>query len=230
MKQTKPSTFKRVCAYLIDLIIIMLFIDLLSSLLLDLTKYNEKNTELLNITKQYSSGEITGNDYIEAYDKLHYEISKAGIKVNVVSCIAITIYFVVLCYFCKGLTFGKYIMKMQIVSNNGKKLTMLNYFLRSLVANMLLSNAITVLLIKTLSEGQFIKLDTYIQNGISLAMIISFLLIMYRNDGRGLEDFMGNTKVIDLKKMQKDAIVDSEEVKDAVVIEKTNKKKSKDVK
>ena len=239
MENKKPSTVRRVIAYIIDLMIITILSGILTVVLVDNTKYEASEKEIMDLVQQFSKGEIEREDYIKQYDELNYEMTVNNLEVTMITCGMSILYFVVLCYFCNGITLGKYMLKMQIVSNNGKKLTILNYFLRSLIMNMVLSNIVTVVLIKVLPKVQFIKINTYAQNIFSIAIVLSFLFIMYRNDGRGIEDFMGNTKVIDLKryhnendKTEKDDVEEEKDdqsgkkdkkIKDAVIVKEKKK-------
>ena len=227
MKTNKPGTHKRVIAYLIDLIIITLLSGILTVVIIDNTKYEEKENELVELLTKFTNKEITQEEYLETYDNLNYELTKESVGVTVITCVMSLVYYVVLCYYCKGVTLGKYFMKIRIVSNNGKKLTILNYFLRSLVINMILSHALTILLIKVLSKSQFISVYTYVQNALSILILASLLLIMYRNDGRGIEDFMGNTKVINFKDEELEKEEVKEEVKDAVIVEEKKRGRNK---
>ena len=89
---------------------------------------------------------------------------------------------------------------------------LLNYFLRSLVIDLILSHTTSVILINLLSKEDFIKYYSKVSNVFTVLLLISFIIIMYRNDGRGIEDFMGNTRIVNMKDLEiqddrKEAIV-----------------------
>ena len=228
MKTNKPSTLKRAVAYFIDILIISILASIMTVMFTDTEKYEAEEQQVLELVQKYTNGEITRNEYLEQYDNLNYELTKASIGVTVATCVMSIIYFVILCYYCHGITLGKYFMKLRIVSNNKKELTIINYFLRSLIVNMVLSNILTIIMIKVLSKSQYLSINTYVQNGISLLMIVSLLLIMYREDGRGIQDFMGNTKVISINNREEDSEEEKkEEVKDAVIVEEKKRGRKK---
>ena len=200
MNKNKPNTGKRVVAYIIDLLIVTVISGIISIVFINNEKYNEDSKRLLELTKEFSESKIEREEYIKLYDELNYDLTKDSVSVTIVTCGVSIVYFVVMCYFCHGITLGKYLMKLRIVSNNDKELNLLNYFLRSLIVNMVLSNVLSIVLVSTLSKSSFITVYSKVSNIITLIMLVSFIFIMYREDGRGIEDFMGCTKVIDMKK------------------------------
>ena len=214
MNKKKPLVFKRVVAYLIDILIVTLLSGIVTIVFTNNTKYENDSNKLVELTSKLSQGEITSDDFFKEYDELSYSLIKDSIDVNIITCTISIIYFVIMCYYCHGITLGKYIMKLKIVSANDKKLTIFNYLLRSLIINMILSNVFSVVFVLILSKDTFMTVYPKITNCTTLLLVLSFILIMYRNDGRGVEDFMGNTKVVNFKDLEENDIV-----KEAKVIE-----------
>ena len=232
MKTNKPSTLKRTVAYLIDLLIITILSSILITVFTDTTTYEKEEKKVLELAEKLTTGEITREEYLEKFDSANYDLTRASVKITAASIAMSVVYYVVLCYFCKGITLGKFMLKLRIVSNNGKKLNILNFLSRSLITNLILSNVVTIVLIKLLSKEQYISVYTYVQNAFSLIMVTSFLFIMYRKDDRGIGDFMANTKVVSISTKDKEIEDTAEEterneekeekekVKDAVIVEK----------
>ena len=232
VNREKPLLLKRVVAYLIDIILVMLLSTTISMIFINNTKYQAKTEELLALTKEYTEGKITKDEYSDQAEILNYYMTKESVGTTIINCSVALVYYVILCYFCHGITLGKYLMKLQIVSANDKELNMGHYLIRGLFANLILSNLVSIIFVLTMSKNTFISVYPKVSSVLSVFLLVTMLFMMYRNDGRGLHDLMSNTKIISTKK----EIYNVEEVKEttksdvieAKVIEekKTTKKKT----
>ena len=199
MDKEKASFLKRICAYLIDFIVVTLLASVIAMIFVDNKKYEAESTQLMNLTKAYASGEISKEDYTKQFDELNYYMTKDSMGVTIINGSVAIIYFVILCYFCHGITLGKYLLKLQITSANGKKLNIGNYLVRGLLVNMILSNIVSIILVLSLNKDSFMAIYPKFSNVLTIFMLATILFVMYRNDGRGLHDLASNTKVIDIK-------------------------------
>jgi uncharacterized RDD family membrane protein YckC len=216
INREKPLFIKRVGAYLIDIIIVTLLATVISMIFIKNENYQKRSDELMKLTKDYTAGEITREEYSKEFDNLNYYVTKEGVGTTIINCSVAIVYYVVLCFFCHGITLGKYLMKLQIVSANEKELNMGNYLLRGLFANLILSNLVSIIFVYSMSKDTFVSVYPKVSSVLSLFILVTILVIMYRNDGRGLHDLLANTKVISTKedKNNKD-----QEIKEAKVIE-----------
>ena len=221
MNKKKPFVYKRVIAYVIDLLIVTLISGILTVVFTDNSSYEKDTERMLDLTQKYTSKEINDEEYYKQFDELNYQMTLDSVSVTAITCGVSIIYYVILCYYCHGITLGKYIMKIKIVSSNGKKLNLGNYLLRCLVINMVLSNFINVFLVETLSKTSFLSIYSKVSNGFTLLLLLSFILVMYREDGRGVEDFMGNTKIVNIK----DEEVNDNCIEEATIINEVKKNK-----
>lgn len=208
----KPSFGKRVIAYLIDIILVMLLTSVISLLLVDNEAYQEKSKELMDLTSVYTSGEMTREEYTEKFDELNYYLVKEGVGTTIVNVGVALVYYVILCYYCHGITLGKFLMKLQIVGTKEKKLNIGNYLIRGLFVNLLLSNLVSIIFALGVDKANFIKYYSKTSNVFTIFLLASALFIMYRNDGRGLHDLLAGTKVISTK--EKKINVEVQEVKE----------------
>ena len=225
--------FKRVGAYILDILIVSLIVYLLSFIPFlnpNHNAYTEKYNELLNLQQQYTNNEISTEDYETAFKPIAYEIQSLETNYVVIDLVIVLLYFAVLQYFCKGQTIGKKLFQIRVVSNDKTPLTIVNYLLRSIVLNNVLISIILQCVIHFMnSENYFNVYQNVNLVGNIITYIIIFMIIV-RNDGRGLHDYIANTKVvldntpvIERKRAKEEKILDLEakEVK-----QDTKKKKS----
>lgn len=199
MNNKKPYVYKRVIAYFIDLIIVALLSGILTVVFTDDDKANDDSKAMIELMSKYQAGEIEKEDYYREYQDLSYSIDKNSIVTNSIIIGVSIVYFVVLCYYCHGITLGKYLVKIKIVSANDKDLNIFHYLLRSLIVDLILSRTFGLIMVNVLSKADYIKYHDKVSNVFTILLLVSFILIMYRDDGRGIEDFMGNTKIVNIK-------------------------------
>ncbi len=231
MKRSKPYIYKRVIAFVIDLLVITLLSGILTLILTDSTKYDNDTKELVEVTQKLTNNDITTEEYQEVFNEINYNLTKDSIGVTSITVIVTIIYYVFMTYYCHGITLGKYLMKLRIVSANENSLNMLNLFLRCLIINGVLSNIVTLILINVLTKEQFNKFYSPVSNAVTVLMFVSIILMMYRADGRGLHDLIGNTRVIDVKEVKEEIKEvkkeEKEEIKEVKVIKEVPKKNKK---
>ena len=224
MNKEKPYFLKRFAAYLIDMIIVSLLATAISLVFLDNSKYQGETEALMTLTKKYTNNEITKEEYTKQFDELNYVMTKDNVGVTVVNIGVGLVYYVVLCYFCHGITLGKYLLKMKIVSSKDKELNLGNYLLRALFVNLILSNIVSVVLVTTLDKGSFVSIYPKISNVLTLFVLATIIFMMYRSDGKGLHDMISGTVVISTKAPKETKEDVKEEVTEAKVIEEKHTK------
>ena len=220
MNNEKPKVYKRIIAFIIDLLIVSLLSGLLATILTNTEEYDKDTQKVLELVEKTTKGEITQEEYNKQYQELSYSLNVNSLSVTIISVGVTIVYYVIMLYFANGITLGKYIMKIRIISANDKKLNIFNYLLRSLIVNSLLQNIITIIMIKTLSKNTFISVYNKASSIFSLLLVVSFIFMMYREDGRGLHDLMGNTKVIDIKNLMENMKLTAEQAMVALGIDK----------
>lgn len=190
------NSFKRIIAYVIDIIISSLI--LATIMLLPIDPYKEKYNE---VYKEYSNlaskTEVSNKDELI---ELNYEVYKYKTFSNIYGAAVILIYFGVIQYALKGQTIGKKIMKLRVVANKDKKLKIWNYLLRIIILNNVLFTLINTVAVY-LTKGLTFYYITYIISTLtSLMYMLNLMMIMFRRDGRGIHDYIAGTKVINITK------------------------------
>lgn len=192
----KANSYKRVLAYLVDVMIISFVSLLLTYFVPTSENYNKLNKEFETLTIDYRNQEVTMEEYLEKGTDINYQLNKEAVPQTIVSTVLSIIYFVVLTYFMNGETLGKKLMKIKITSNNDKKLTMNNYLIRALVIDSVLMNIITIITILLFSKDIYLTSYNIISYVFSFVYIVSLAMILFSKNGRGLQDILANTKVI----------------------------------
>ena len=209
----KANSYKRVLAYLVDVMIISFVSLLLTYFVPTSENYNKLNKEFETITIDYRNQEVTMEEYLEKGTDINYQLNKEGVPQTIVSTVLSIIYFVVLTYFMNGETLGKKLMKIKITSNNDKKLTMNNYLIRALVIDSVLINIITIITILLFSKDIYLTSYNIISYVFSFVYIVSLAMILFSKNGRGLQDILANTKVISTETIEeKQEVLEEEKI------------------
>ena len=209
----KANSYKRVLAYLVDIMIISFVSLLLTYFVPTSENYNKLNKEFEALTIDYRNQEVTIEEYLEKGTDINYQLNKEGVPQTIVSTVLSIIYFVVLAYFMNGETLGKKLMKIKITSNNDKKLTMNNYLIRALVIDSVLMNIITIITILLFSKDIYLTSYNIISYVFSLVYIVSLAMILFSKNGRGLQDILANTKVISTETIEeKQEVLEEEKI------------------
>ena len=209
----KANSYKRVLAYLVDVMIISFVSLLLTYFVPTSENYNKLNKEFETLTIDYRNQEVTIEEYLEKGTDINYQLNKEGVPQTIVSTVLSIIYFVVLAYFMNGETLGKKLMKIKITSNNDKKLTMNNYLIRALVIDSVLMNIITIITILLFSKDIYLTSYNIISYVFSFVYIVSLAMILFSKNGRGLQDILANTKVISTETVEeKQEVLEKEKI------------------
>ena len=169
---------------------------------------NENYKEI--ITSKYEDNKITKGEYkkIVEYinkeqDKINdnytYTLNKQGISNSIIVLISTLLYFGIFQYFLKGQTIGKKLLKLKVVSASDKKITILNFILRSLIVNEVIFNTISIIFLMTTKKNIYIHANNIVGILISISEFLIIYLVLTREDERGIHDLLFNTKVISLE-------------------------------
>ena len=215
----KP-TIKRACAYLIDLMLVLIISSLftgIEALNPNADKYEETYDKYKTIISNTTDINTINNEEIM---NVTYDMSKYGLSVSVINLVVTFLYFVVFQYMNNGKTVGKMLMKIKVVSKDRKKLKFDQILLRAIIINSILSSLILVIVLAFASKSVYLSRSRYIQFVDMTLVFASIIMILFKADGRGLHDIIGRTEVI----------YDTEEVenvKEANIVEEKKTKKRK---
>lgn len=192
----KPVSYKRIFAYIIDIMIISIISTLITSFIPLSSEYQRASDELYITLEDYNNEEITNEEYLEKVNEISYIANRESVSVSIITILIAASYFVILPYYMNGQTLGKKLMKIKVVSSNNKKLNILNYLIRSLFVGSILLNTINVITILFLSKDLYLKTYNITSTIFGAIYLVIFSMILFRKDGMGLHDMIAKTKVI----------------------------------
>lgn len=215
----KKPTIKRMGAYIIDMILVLL----VSSMFSNISAINPNIDNYEKVYNEYNeyisknTQNLNNND--PALVELSYKLSKEGIYITFINLVVTVLYFVVFQYFNNGQTIGKRIFKIRVVPNEGKKLKFWNILVRALIINSIVVSALSIISLKVFSMETYTNINQYLQILDMSLLFVSIGLILFREDGRGLHDFLGNTKVI-IDQVQSDDVKEANIVEEKKVVKR----------
>lgn len=194
----KTITKKRICAYLIDMFILFVFIGI-GAMLTNVTE-NEKalRLELSEMNEKAVMRETSITSYLFHLSEISQDIDREHVAVGFINLVFVFIYFVFIPYFMEGKTFGKALMKIRVVDESGGEATIHSLVIRNVVLNGLLYLFLSLLFIYIV-PGILYLLMISILGIIQLALVIfSVFMVLYRKDGVGLHERLSHTKVVEV--------------------------------
>ena len=194
----KTITKKRICAYLIDMFILFVFIGI-GAMLTNVTE-NEKalRLELSEMNEKAVMRETSITSYLFHLSEISQDIDREHVAVGFINLVFVFIYFVFIPFFMEGKTFGKALMKIRVVDESGGEATIHSLVIRNVVLNGLLYLFLSLLFIYIV-PGILYLLMISILGIIQLALVIfSVFMVLYRKDGVGLHERLSHTRVVEV--------------------------------
>lgn len=188
----------RICAYLIDVILISLVISLVTAWIPQSEKYKQALEKEEKIVEQVNKGELKLDDVYKEYLDINYTIDKERMIISLVTAVATLGYFATFAYYNDGKTIGKKLMHIKVASDNGEELTHNQMFLRTLLVQGVLTSIISMTLLTFIDSSQYVWVNT-VQMIQSFIIIVTIFMVIFRKDKKGLHDILFKTKVISTK-------------------------------
>ncbi len=220
----KKPTLRRIGAYIVDIIVITMISSMFVRIEFLNPKYDEYEkayNEYIDFTSEVINNPEKVND--SNFNDITYNLSKTGLATSIITLVVTTLYFVGFQYINRGQTLGKKLFKIQVVDSENKKLKFYQVLVRALLIDKIATNAISAILISTLSKDTYLTGSQYVELVDMAIMAASFILIMFREDGKGLHDMIAGTKVV----FESEVNEEESKVKEAKIVKTSKKSKNK---
>lgn len=190
----RASFMQRFLAYLIDVIIVSIFVSIFATFMTS-EKYQELSKQEETVIKSFTDGEITMEEYVEQTKNIEYRMDKENFNLTLLG-LGINIgYFIAIQFINKGQTIGKRLMKIRIKKTQGK-LEAKDIVIRALIVNSILSTLVSLIAITFANQESYILVKMLITSLESIIVLISAIMILYRKDKLGLHDMITKTEVV----------------------------------
>lgn len=197
MKNENASFIKRLLAFILDMFIVTIISSFVTFPFSSNNNYEKLVKESSDVMEQYVNGKIDPKTYISKSSDINYDISKETGMITIITIAVYILYFVILQFYNKGRTLGKKLLKIRTASSiDNKELTMNQIALRSLIIDSILLNLILIIVTIFGNKDFYFVSSTLLQ---LLNMIILFsiaIMVLSREDRKGLHDLIAKTKVI----------------------------------
>lgn len=196
LKNDKPYFFPRLVAYIIDVTLVSIVCSGILFLFPKNENYSKYLKEYQEVQTNFIDNKIEADEYIHKVADITYDIDYSNVLSMIVEVVLLILYFIVFQFYNKGQTFGKKLMKLRVVNNNGNELTLNQVTCRALIIDSILINLfmIAALLFSGRNYYYYASLSLQIFSGIII--FVTLMMIFFRKDGRGLHDIVTGTKVI----------------------------------
>ena len=190
----KAYFFPRAIAYFIDILIVAL----VSSLIIQFVPANKnyEKEEYKQIQEDFTSKKIGIEEYMNKSVPVVYDIDYSNCSSMIIEVTALLLYFIVFQTYNKGQTLGKKLMKIRIVSNNGNEASINQIAIRSLIVNSILANLLIIGALLFSGRDVYYYISLGLQGVEGLIVMVTLIMILFRNDGRGIHDLLAKTQVI----------------------------------
>lgn len=196
----KVKTSKRLLAYVLDIVILFIFTFIALLFVPNNSRVQELSMNGNKLSELVLEETITINEYIKSSARIMQDIDKLEIIPNIINIFFVVLLFIIVPYITKGQTLGMIISKIKVIKINREDPSILDYILRTFYLYFLGYMLITILLVNLLpSLAYFVIASILLFLQISL-VIISFFMLLYRHDRRGLCDILTKTKVVKCKR------------------------------
>lgn len=189
---------RRLVAYLFDMMVLMGILMLICYFLPESHNITVLNQEFDHVNDLLFSNNISFGSYLTRVASIMQELDKERILYSLINAVYIIVYFVIIPFKTKK-TFGMYLMGLKYESKD-QSYSVDDLLVRSMITCGLLYLLASLVLIYVLpSIAYFLTNIIFAIIQISL-VVISFFMVLYRKDHRGLQDLWSRTVITRDKK------------------------------
>ena len=194
-KSNKTLFIQRLVAFLIDSAIVVFAASLIATPFINSDKIIELNDKSVKLMEDYKNNKISNNEYLAEYMNITYDIAKNEGIISLISVVLGLVFFVVVPLYKNGQTIGKKALRIKIISDTGE-LTMNQLIFRAFIANSILIDLLSVILMMFLSKNNYFYCYGLFMIIQYLITALSVFLIICRKDGKAVHDLLVRTQVV----------------------------------
>ena len=195
-REKKKALFlQRFIAFLIDIFIVSFIVALISTPFVNSKKIESLNDKSYELIEKFRNKEIDTNEYVAEYLNISYDLSKSSGMITIINIVISLLYYVLFVLKNNGQTLGKKLLKIKIVSTDSE-LTTNQLIFRSFIANSILINFLSVMLLLCVSKSVYFYCYFSFSIIQYIITIISVFMIIYSKSGMSIHDRIAHTKVI----------------------------------
>lgn len=186
---------KRFLAYLIDIILVGTIMGIISAIFITKNATVLSN-QFLELNEQVINTKLDFGIYYSRVADITLSLDRENFMINIINCVIIILYFVVLPLYKNGQTLGKKIFKIKIVREDKEDLTANELIIRNIVVNGLLNTFLAFCLVFLLSGFEYFTITSILGFIQFVLVVVSACMIIFRKDKKGLHDIITKTKVV----------------------------------
>lgn len=194
-KSNKTLFIQRLVAFLIDSAIVVFAASLIATPFINSDKIIELNDKSVKLMEDYKNNKISNNEYLAEYMNITYDTAKNEGIISLISVVLGLVFFVVVPLYKNGQTIGKKVLRIKIISDTGE-LTMNQLIFRAFIANSILIDLLSVILMMFLSKNNYFYCYGLFMIIQYLITALSVFLIICRKDGKAVHDLLVRTQVV----------------------------------
>ncbi len=195
-KPQKAYFFQRFAAYIVDILIVSLVFSLITLPIPESKNLSKIEDEMITLNEKYLNEEIDTDQYINQSISISHDAAYESFIYTIIQIALIILYFVVFQFYNKGQTLGKKIFRIRVVKSDGQELSMNDMIFRSFIINSILVNMIILAFTLLASDTIYFYTSNILQFVQGLLLIITVIMVVYRQDGKGLHDMIAKTEVV----------------------------------
>ena len=135
---------------------------------------------------------------------ISYSVSKNSIPTSILNIVITILYFVIFQYFNNGQTIGKRLLGIKIINKSKEKPTFTQILIRSIIIYGFVTTISSLVILSCCSKEVYFNTYTYLSSIESILILLSFVVMLFREDKRGLHDLIAGTSVIETKSLIKE--------------------------
>ena len=193
-KNKSASFLARVGAFFVDMFLVAFLASLLATPFLDQDNMDKISKQTTEIMEKALSNEISIDTYTTELKPLLYQNDRYNGIYTIFVIVLCILYFIVYQFYYKQ-TFGKKLFNIKIEPIKGE-LTMNQMMFRGLIINSILFSLIAFIFVIFSDADTYFVANMTLNSLYYLILFVSAIMVIFREDRRGLHDIICNTKVV----------------------------------